>query len=104
MTASPDFSDPAAICSTACHRVYGAPGGKGPGAGLSRQIRLHSRLTDATRTNHEKLPIVARALAFVSLAALLAGCKTASQARRPQHSDDYRLRHPIAVREKASRR
>lgn len=48
------------------------------------------------------LPTLARALAFVSLAALLAGCKTTSQ-EEITHSvpSDYRLRHPIAVREKA---
>ena len=40
-------------------------------------------------------------LAFVSLAALLAGCKTTSQVEMTQSiPDDYRQRHPIAVREK----
>src|SRR3954466_7578061 len=44
---------------------------------------------------------LARTLAFVSLAALLAGCKTASQVDAVQSiPDDYRMRHPIAVREK----
>jgi pilus assembly protein CpaD len=44
---------------------------------------------------------LARALAFVSLAALLAGCKTTSQVELVQSiPDDYRQRHPIAVREK----
>jgi pilus assembly protein CpaD len=48
-----------------------------------------------------KLPSLARALAFVSLAALLAGCKTTSNADEITASipSDYRLRHPIAVRE-----
>ena len=44
---------------------------------------------------------LARTLAFVSLAAVLAGCKTASQVEITQSiPDDYRQRHPIAVREK----
>jgi pilus assembly protein CpaD len=44
---------------------------------------------------------LARALAFASLAALLAGCKTSSQVDAVQSiPDDYRQRHPIAVREK----
>src|SRR5436305_14344838 len=44
---------------------------------------------------------LARALAFVSIAALLAGCQTASRVDEVQSiPDDYRLRHPIAVREK----
>ena len=44
---------------------------------------------------------LARMLTFVSLAALLAGCNTTSQVEVAQSiPDDYRLRHPIAVREK----
>ena len=46
------------------------------------------------------LPIVARTLAFASVAALLVGCKTTTQsdiAAAVPH--DYRQRHPIAVRE-----
>ena len=46
------------------------------------------------------LPIVARALACASIAALLVGCQTATQsdlAAAVPH--DYRQRHPIAVRE-----
>ncbi len=44
---------------------------------------------------------LARMLAFVSLAALVAGCKTTSQVDLAQSMpDDYRQRHPIAVREK----
>jgi pilus assembly protein CpaD len=48
-----------------------------------------------------KLPSLARALAFVSLAALLAGCKTTASPDEVTSSipSDYRLRHPIAVRE-----
>ena len=50
----------------------------------------------------KKLPIVARALAFASLAAMLAGCKTSSQEEvTASIPSDYRLRHPIAVREGA---
>ena len=46
------------------------------------------------------LPIVARALAFVSLAALLVGCKTTTQSEiAAAVPNDYRQRHPIAVRE-----
>jgi pilus assembly protein CpaD len=48
----------------------------------------------------KRLPIVARALAFASLAAMLAGCKTTSDAEvTASIPHDYRLRHPIAVRE-----
>ena len=48
----------------------------------------------------KSLPL-ARTLAFVGLAALLAGCKTTSQVDVVQSiPDDYRQRHPIAVREK----
>jgi pilus assembly protein CpaD len=49
-----------------------------------------------------KSPILARALLCVGVAAMLAGCKTT----QPQQDisatmpSDYRLRHPIAVREK----
>jgi pilus assembly protein CpaD len=47
------------------------------------------------------LPIVARALAFASIAAMLVGCKTTSE---PDVTStiphDYRARHPVAVREK----
>jgi pilus assembly protein CpaD len=49
-----------------------------------------------------KLPTVARAVAFIGLAAMLAGCKTT---RAPEADitasvpHDYRQRHPIAVRE-----
>lgn len=50
----------------------------------------------------KKLNHVARALAFVSIAALMAGCKTPSmQDQVTSIPNDYRLRHPIAVREKA---
>src|SRR5688572_19293184 len=51
----------------------------------------------------KKLNHVARALAFVSIAAVLAGCKTPSMQDQVTGStpSDYRLRHPIAVREKA---
>src|SRR4051812_31442351 len=45
---------------------------------------------------------VARALAFVSIAAVMAGCQTSSlQEQVTSVPNDYRLRHPIAVREKA---
>jgi len=47
------------------------------------------------------LPSLARALAFVSLAALLAACKTTSGDVTDSIPSDYRLRHPIAVREGA---
>jgi pilus assembly protein CpaD len=47
------------------------------------------------------LPSLARALAFVSLAALLAACKTTSSDVTDSIPSDYRLRHPIAVREGA---
>jgi pilus assembly protein CpaD len=44
---------------------------------------------------------LARTLALVSLTALLAGCNTTSQVEVVQSiPDDYRVRHPIAVREK----
>jgi pilus assembly protein CpaD len=46
-----------------------------------------------------RLPTLARALAFVSLAALLAGCKTSGDDMTSSIPSDYRLRHPIAVRE-----
>jgi len=51
----------------------------------------------------KKLNHVARALAFVSIAAVMAGCKTPSMQDQVTGStpSDYRLRHPIAVREKA---
>jgi len=50
----------------------------------------------------KKLNHVARALAFVSIAAVMAGCKTPSmQEQVTSVPNDYRLRHPIAVREKA---
>lgn len=50
----------------------------------------------------KKLNHVARALAFVSIAALMAGCQTASLQDQVTGSisNDYRQRHPIAVREK----
>ena len=49
----------------------------------------------------KKLPIVARGLAFASIAALLVGCKTtANNEVTNTVPHDYRLRHPIAVREK----
>jgi pilus assembly protein CpaD len=48
----------------------------------------------------KRLPIVARALAFASLAAMLVGCKTSSDSEvTASIPHDYRLRHPIAVRE-----
>ena len=49
----------------------------------------------------KKLPSLARALAFVSLAALLVGCKTTRRRARSRAAfrSDYRQRHPIAVRE-----
>lgn len=44
---------------------------------------------------------LARTLAFASVAALLAGCNTTSQVDLAQSiPDDFRQRHPIAVREK----
>lgn len=47
-----------------------------------------------------RLPIVARAVALASLAAMLASCKTAADSEVTAGiSHDYRLRHPIAVRE-----
>jgi pilus assembly protein CpaD len=57
---------------------------------------------DATRISSMKKSLtLARALTFVSLAALLAGCNTTSKVEATQSiPDDYRLRHPIAVREK----
>jgi pilus assembly protein CpaD len=48
----------------------------------------------------KKLPTVARALAFASIAAMLVGCKTASDSEVTNSiPHDYRMRHPIAVRE-----
>ena len=51
----------------------------------------------------KKINYVARTLAFVSIAALIAGCKTPSTQEQVTGTipNDYRLRHPIAVREKA---
>ena len=46
-------------------------------------------------------PSLARALAFVSLAALLAACQTTTGDVTDSIPSDYRLRHPIAVREGA---
>lgn len=46
-----------------------------------------------------KFPTVARALALVSIAAMLAGCKTSSGETTGSIPADYRQRHPIAVRE-----
>jgi pilus assembly protein CpaD len=48
-----------------------------------------------------KLPTVARAVAFIGLAAMLAGCKTTGSDADMTSSipSDYRQRHPIAVRE-----
>ena len=49
----------------------------------------------------KRLPILARALAFASIAALLAGCKTTTQGELAAAvPSDYRQRHPIAVRER----
>ena len=50
-----------------------------------------------------KFPTVARAVAFIGLAAMLAGCKTASTDNDITAGipNDYRQRHPIAVREAA---
>lgn len=48
------------------------------------------------------LPNLARLLAFVSIAAVLVGCKTTERTEITNSiPHDYRLRHPIAVREKA---
>src|ERR1044072_2485335 len=47
----------------------------------------------------KRTPLAARALAVASLAAMLAGCKTVAQSEAPGIPHDYRLRHPIAVRE-----
>ena len=51
----------------------------------------------------KNLPNLARMLAFASLAALLAGCQTTTPVEETTASipSDHRLRHPIAVREKA---
>ena len=51
----------------------------------------------------KKLPHLAHALAFVSIAAVLVGCQTTSSQPETTASvpNDYRMRHPIAVREKA---
>src|SRR5262245_64323816 len=73
-----------------------------------RRLRLATRaktvsfLVDATRTRAMKKSLtLARMLAFTSLAAFLVGCKTTSQVDLVQSMpDDYRQRHPIAVREK----
>ena len=49
-----------------------------------------------------KLPAVARAAAFIGLAAMLAGCQTTSSPERDITASiphDYRQRHPIVVRE-----
>ena len=43
---------------------------------------------------------LARTLAFLGVAAVLAGCKSATVDVAQTIPDDYRLRHPIAVREK----
>src|SRR5262245_11742787 len=49
----------------------------------------------------KKLPIVARTVAFAGIAALLVGRKTPSDSEVTNTvPHDYRLRHPIAVREK----
>ena len=50
----------------------------------------------------KRLPILARTVALAGLAAMLASCKTADRevvTVAPGISHDYRLRHPIAVRE-----
>jgi pilus assembly protein CpaD len=51
----------------------------------------------------KNLPNLAHAFAFVSIAAVLVGCQTTSSQPETTASvpNDYRLRHPIAVREKA---
>ena len=50
----------------------------------------------------KKLPHLARALAFVGIAALMAGCRTTpTEEIVSSIPNDYRQRHPIAVREKA---
>ena len=76
-----DPSDPAAILLGRLNKIYGAPGKRCSGAGLPRQIRLHSRLTDATRTRSMKKPLTRRARCWLSPASppCLAGCKTTSQ-------------------------
>jgi pilus assembly protein CpaD len=58
---------------------------------------------DATGTPMKKFNHVARALMFASIAAVMAGCQTPSMQEQVTGSipNDYRLRHPIAVREKA---
>jgi len=49
----------------------------------------------------KRLPIVARALAFASIAAMLVGCQTSSRVDTTESiPHDYRMRHPIAVRER----
>jgi pilus assembly protein CpaD len=50
----------------------------------------------------KRLPIVARALAFASITAMLTGCQTTKP--QPEATEtiphDYRMRHPIVVRER----
>ena len=48
----------------------------------------------------KKLPILARSLAFVGVAALLSAARPCRRAKTTASVPiDYRLRHPIAVRE-----
>jgi pilus assembly protein CpaD len=49
----------------------------------------------------KKISSLARAAVLVSLAALVAGCRTTAIDTTDSIPNDYRLRHPIAVREKA---
>src|SRR5436305_1431473 len=100
MTVSPTPPIPPPFCWDASTRSTARPGmWRRP---LAIRANMASFSIDATRTKSMTKSItLARALAFVSFAALLAGCQTSSRVEVAQSiPDDYRLRHPIAVREK----
>ena len=104
-----DASDPAAVLLGRFNRIYGLAG-KSIRKSLSGQARLHSRLTRRARETIDELNPVLRsrasavvaappaALALIGCAGLLAGCYTTTQVASPA-ANDYRLRHPIAIKE-----
>ncbi len=99
-----DSSDPAAVLLGRLQPHLRRARQAGAGIGLQRQVRLHSGLMDATRTRNpmKKLPSLARALAFVSVAALHG--RLQDDVGRRRHVRAFRTTTASVTRSRCARR
>ena len=108
-----DPSDPARCCSAGFNRIYGVGGNRRSAGQLPRQIRLHPRLMRRKEKTMQNVRTMiaerrasraarrARPRVVAGCALFVCGCNTDQPqvAAVPDVPTDYRLRHPISIRE-----